>query len=542
MQNMKIIRFTAFLMLFGLLALVFACKKETNPAAASQTVSKILVTGQDAGNGLKTTLTDFVTSWVITTDQVGIYSPQARTATGGGGSEIVNAQFTAVSSAAASTFSGTMYWGAASTSHTFYAYYPYTAGSAVSTVVPVSLASSQTQSVANSTAHIGALDFMVATPVTVTSPSNTDAVANEVNLKYNHVFTVLEFQIKGSGTLKAVKLVGTSNSVAFSGGTIDITQTTPTPDVAYSMASLTGTTTQAVVTLTTGATLTGTNADTKVYMVINPGTQTGNCLIGLSADGTTWNYISKAAPDGGFLRGTKYVVALDKASATATPLVDGEGNVYNTVTIGDQTWMAANLNTTKYTDGTAIPNVNTGWGELGTGAYCDYNNTASNSTTYGRLYNWYAVDNNTATKVASNGGKKICPVGWHVPSGDEWVIFKTYLEDNNYGYNGTTSYIAKSMASTYGWTTNGIPGNVGNDQSSNNRSGFSALPGGFVYDSGEQLTFVNVGKFGGWWSSTTQPDEPGSAWYRSMNYDDNTGGWSNMDMHSGLSVRCLKDL
>ena len=314
---MKTIRFTAFSILFGLLVLVSACKKETKPTAAPQTGSKISVTGQDAGAGLKTSINGLSTVWIKDIDQVGVYSAEART-TSGGATAIVNTPFTAATSAASSSFSGTMYWGTANTSHTFYAYYPYS-GSAGSdaTIVPVSLASSQTQSSANSNAHIGALDFLVATPTTVTSPPDiTGAVGSAVNLNYNHLFTVLEFQIKGSGPLTAVKLVGTSNPVAFSGGTIDLTQPTPETGAAYAITGQTGTT-QAVVTLTTPATL-NTSTATSVYMVINPGTQTGNCSIGLSSDGTTWAYISKAAPVGGFLRGNKYVVSVNAATASVS--------------------------------------------------------------------------------------------------------------------------------------------------------------------------------------------------------------------------------
>jgi uncharacterized protein (TIGR02145 family) len=82
----------------------------------------------------------------------------------------------------------------------------------------------------------------------------------------------------------------------------------------------------------------------------------------------------------------------------AQTVTDIDGNIYNTVTIGTQVWMKENLKTTKYNDGTAMPNVtdNSAWAALTTGAYCDYNNTPSNSTTYGRLYNWYAVDNNAS--------------------------------------------------------------------------------------------------------------------------------------------------
>ncbi len=91
----------------------------------------------------------------------------------------------------------------------------------------------------------------------------------------------------------------------------------------------------------------------------------------------------------------------------AQTVTDIDGNVYNTVTIGTQVWMKENLKTTKYNDGTAIPNITYygDWKALTTDAFCDYDNLPSNSTTYGRLYNWHAIDNNAATKMASNGGK-----------------------------------------------------------------------------------------------------------------------------------------
>jgi hypothetical protein len=121
----------------------------------------------------------------------------------------------------------------------------------------------------------------------------------------------------------------------------------------------------------------------------------------------------------GLTNGTSYIFTIiatnsignsasSSASYSVTPnITDPDGNIYTTITIGTQVWMKENLKTTKFNDGTAIPNItdNIAWATLTTGAYSDYNNTPSNSTTYGRLYNWYAVDNNAATKVASNGGK-----------------------------------------------------------------------------------------------------------------------------------------
>jgi uncharacterized protein (TIGR02145 family) len=219
-------------------------------------------------------------------------------------------------------------------------------------------------------------------------------------------------------------------------------------------------------------------------------------------------------------------------------LADVEGNQYNVVKIGTQVWMKENLKTTKYNDGTAIPNITDygTWVDATTGAYCDYNNTPSNSTTYGRLYNWHAVDNNTATKVASNGGKNACPTGWHVPSDNEWTTLTDYLTNNGYGYGGSGSDIAKSMAATSGWTTDPTAGNVGNDQASNNSSGFTALPSGFR---SSNSTFNNIGDYGTLWSSTEY--STAYAYYRIVYYSNtDVERLSNYKGH-GFSVRCLRD-
>ena len=132
---------------------------------------------------------------------------------------------------------------------------------------------------------------------------------------------------------------------------------------------------------------------------------------------------------------------------------------YATVLIGDQCWFAENLRTTVYADGSAILEVtdNTAWSGLNTGARCDYDNDASNVATYGRLYNWYAVDD----------ARSLCPVGWHVPTDGEWTDLENHIRSQ--GFNGTEGTALKS---TYGWYNGGN----GTDD-----FGFSALPGGFRY-------------------------------------------------------------
>ena len=194
-------------------------------------------------------------------------------------------------------------------------------------------------------------------------------------------------------------------------------------------------------------------------------------------------------------------------------ITDIDGNTYKTVTIGTQTWMAENLKVTKYNDGIAIPNVtdNTAWRELTTGALCDYDNTPSNSETYGKLYNWHAV----------NTGK-LCPTGWHVPSDAEWTELTDYL--------GGSSVAGGKLKET--GTTHWASPNTG----ATNETGFTALPGGYRNLNG---SFYNIGYYGSWWSAT----EYGAtyAWFRYLsNYNSNVSR-DYFDKEVGLSVRCVRD-
>lgn len=207
--------------------------------------------------------------------------------------------------------------------------------------------------------------------------------------------------------------------------------------------------------------------------------------------------------------------AIFNSSVTYGTMTDQDGNVYKTVTIGTQTWMAENLRTTKYNDGTAIPFVTASseWGNLSTGAYCNYRNTNNTDTiaTFGRLYNWYAV----------NTGK-LAPTGWHVPTDAEWTTLTTYL--------GGESVAGGKLKET--GTTHWDSPNTG----ATNETGFTALPGGGRHTNG---SFYDIGYYG-YWLSTTEYDTY-NAWYRFMSYYYSYVYRNSFNKEFGISVRCVRD-
>ena len=199
-------------------------------------------------------------------------------------------------------------------------------------------------------------------------------------------------------------------------------------------------------------------------------------------------------------------------------IFDIDGNVYETIQIGDQLWMAENLRVTTYKDGSPIPNNtnNDDWIGLSTGAYGDYDNNPTNSETYGRLYNWFAVDDD----------RGVCPDGWHMPSDDEWTVLTDYL--------GGQSVAGGKMkeAGLDHWNSP----NTG----ATNESGFTALPAG--YRSLSIGYYLNMGNYGSFWSSSTATElNSFYAWYRLLSYFSSDVGRSFSSKQDGFSVRCLGD-
>ncbi len=217
----------------------------------------------------------------------------------------------------------------------------------------------------------------------------------------------------------------------------------------------------------------------------------------------------------------------------AETVTDIDGNVYATVRIGKQVWTVENLKTTNYNDGTAIPLIKDKdeWNSFGKddkAAYCYYDNKPDNYNKYGALYNFYAIDTG-----------KLAPKGWHVPTDAEWEELQEYLIANGYNWDGTKeeNKIAKSLAAKTNWKTDdNNDGGIGNDLSKNNRSGFSALPGGYRYLDG---VFNYIGYHGCFWSATE--DVAYLAFYRCIYYNSDYLYRKDDNLGCGFSVKLLRD-
>ena len=213
-------------------------------------------------------------------------------------------------------------------------------------------------------------------------------------------------------------------------------------------------------------------------------------------------------------------------------ITDIDGNMYNTVLIGNQCWMKENLETTTYRNGTSIPNVtsDTAWENLTTGAYVWYDNDISWKGPYGALYNWFAT-------VDANG---LCPTGWHVPTNDEWTALTDFIGGTGFQH-GNELKSCRQVNSPLGggcnttehprWNEDIGLGNYGTDD-----YGFSGLPGGYREFFG---AFEDVGDIGTWWSSSE--GAPYYTWFRSLGYYFSGISVNSDYKPSGFSVRCLRD-
>ncbi len=226
------------------------------------------------------------------------------------------------------------------------------------------------------------------------------------------------------------------------------------------------------------------------------------------------------------MRNLTILLLLSLSFGTVT---DIDGNVYETVQIGEQLWMAENLKVTHYNNGDEIPTgySNSDWTNLSIGAYAVYDNDPANAETYGRLYNWYTVDDD----------RGVCPEGFHVPSEEEIEQLEMYLgiseEDaNSNGWRGTDEGSQLAGNSDL-WND----GNLVNN-SEFGASGFTLLPAGFR-EGPAGGGYIFMGRFGYFWSSS-EPRST-SAWHRKLFYDHSTVFRDYIQKRFGISIRCLSD-
>ena len=385
------------------------------------------------------------------------------------------------------------------------------------------------------------LNVTVSSPLLFTSLSWTDVSTNELGYKIERK--------TGSGVFNQIGQVGT-NVTTFNDSTIAQSTTYTYRVYAYNNAGNSvqysnefQVTTLAVPTITTTAISSITNTTAMSGGSI---TSDGGAMVSLrgvcwSTSANPTNALATKTVDGtgsgaftssitGLIANTTYYV---RAYAT-----NGVGTSYGTqvsftttntsfvnlpsVTIGTQIWSSKNLDVRTYLNGDFIPQVTdpTQWQNLTTGAWCWYNNdSATYAATYGRLYNWYAV----------NDPRGIAPQGWHVPTNSEWDKMTKYLDASVdttvFGFTGTN--IGTQLKNTSGWNSNG---------NGTNSSGFAGLPGGARYDDGP---FYPIGDNGIWWSSTEYSTT--SAWYRNLySYSADVSRYY-YNKASGFSVRLVRD-
>lgn len=211
-----------------------------------------------------------------------------------------------------------------------------------------------------------------------------------------------------------------------------------------------------------------------------------------------------------------FVICLS-VTVVAQGVKDFENNLYDTITIGTQTWMKSNLKATKFNDGTAISMVkeNGDWALLSGPAFCWYNNDeALYRNTYGALYNWWVTDTKT------NGGKNVCPAGWHVATNGDWTTLINFL--------GGEAYAGGKLKDSLLWKTP--------NKEATNESGFSALPLGGRDNYGK---FSSIREYGWWWTSTES--DASAAFLIGLGFDYSDAGRGADSKKLGNAVRCIRD-
>ena len=211
-------------------------------------------------------------------------------------------------------------------------------------------------------------------------------------------------------------------------------------------------------------------------------------------------------------------------------IADIDGNIYESVSNCNKIWTKKNLNVSKYSDGTPIPQVTdpTQWATLQTGAWCYYNNDPANGAVYGKLYNWFAVVgiHDIASISDTSLRKKLAPQGWHIPSDGEWTALTNCF--GGFGLGDVGGKLKSTGTALWQAPNTGAT----------NESGFTGVPGGSRSING--VWNFNIGAKGIWWSNTSSTGY-NAAWTYSMSYNANSVTRFDDRMKFGFSVRCVKD-
>ncbi len=232
------------------------------------------------------------------------------------------------------------------------------------------------------------------------------------------------------------------------------------------------------------------------------------------------------------------VISFTTDSSSSNIVMDIDGNIYSTIQIGEQVWMAENLKVTRYPDGSLIPHVedHQEWFHLNreSEGYCWYENVLTNGYVYGALYTWpTAVDGLEISDLIPSDIQGVCPDGWHLPSDGEWKQLEMFLgmsqaDADREDWRGAGVADKLKQAGTLTWE--------GPNSEATNETGFSALPGGYRHGSGE---FLGLGTTARFWSTSKNGYSYG--WFRRLDYDNSSVNRSYEGVYRGHSVRCVKD-
>ncbi len=519
----------SFLFISILALTLFSCRKEESKLTNGLlTITAI----QKSDPGLKTNIGAAGTTAVTwnANDQLALFD----------GAGNVNKPF-ALSSPADSkwaTFTGTIdNWSAGS--KTFYAVYPYkdANGSAVHTAYPITIPQTQVQDFTsgNTYKHLGLYDYIAAPPKTIEYAGKSTLADN---FNFEHLMAVLDIEVTNTtgGDIKVLQIrMKRSGNDFTTTASLNLTLS-PGEGGFYAPSTYTN---QLILSVqnagTTANTLKFTGSMIIAPVVLANLTNTDFEVSVLNASGQGELYTVTKTTGLSILAGERYTAKITISSPT---LLTYDSKDYRLTGIGTQVWMAENL--------AYLPSVYPPLTTSNTDPYYyvfEYSGTdvptakaKPNYATYGVLYNWPAAMNGAASStLVPSGVQGICPPDWHLPSNAEWKLLTDYLTNNGYGFEGSGNDIGKSMAATSGWTTFALPGRIGHDQTSNNSSGFTALPGGSSYSG----AFYDLGNTANFWSALE--DGTRNAWLRSHYYYASGVSSNFSNRYFGFSVRCLRN-